>query len=79
MNLTHFETMDGRLLPGMANTALRNDCDGLEDLLATHDLDRGRFLARLAALGYIYDASIRQFRLTRREEQGETREGTPGS
>jgi len=79
MKLSHFETMDGRLLPGLANTALRNGCDGLDDLLATHDLDRGRFLARLAALGYDYDASVRQFRPVGHEVQGETVGGMLGS
>jgi len=73
MKLSNFETMEGRLLPGLANTALRNGCDGLDDLLAAHDLDRGGFLARLAALGYDYDASVRQFRPVDGNTPGETR------
>lgn len=75
MNLSRFETMDGRLLPGLANTALRNGCEGLEDLIATHDLDRDRFLARLATLGYEYDPTARQFRPTADERPGAD---TPG-
>ena len=40
MKLSSFETMDPLLLPGLINTALRNDSDDLDDLVRTHDLDR---------------------------------------
>jgi len=62
MNLSSFETMDAKLLPGLVNTALRNDCDDLNDLVRTHDLDREALEARMEELGYRYIESIRQFR-----------------
>lgn len=62
MNLSQFETMDPQLLPGLLNTALRNDCDDLRDLLRTHDLDGMRLLRRMRKLGYHYCEDTRQFR-----------------
>ena len=62
MNLHAFETIHPDLLPGLVNTALRNDCDDLEDLCRTHDLDQEGLVARLGELGYRYVAEIRQFR-----------------
>ena len=62
MNLRHFRTIDPDLLPGLLNTALRNDCEDLDDLCASHDLDREALEERMDALGYRYVAQIRQFR-----------------
>ena len=62
MNLTRFETLDPNLLPGLANTALRNDCEDLHDLLRTHDLDEEQFLARMREIGYEYCPTSNQFR-----------------
>jgi hypothetical protein len=70
MNLHAFETIHPDLLPGLVNTALRNDCDDLEDLCRTHDLDQNRLKARLGELGYRYVAEIRQFRHFRATEEG---------
>lgn len=69
MNLRHFRTIHPDLLPGLVNTALRNDYEDLDDLCATHDLDRAEVEERLLQLGYHYVAEIRQFR------QGGTEEG----
>ncbi len=62
MNLRHFRTIHPDLLPGLVNTALRNDCEDLNDLCATHDLDRGELERRLAELGYRYTPEAKQFR-----------------
>jgi hypothetical protein len=62
MNLHAFETIHPDLLPGLVNTALRNDCDDLEDLCRTHDIDQEGLVARLGELGYRYVTEIRQFR-----------------
>ena len=62
MNLSHFETMDPNLLPGLINTALRNDCSDLEDLIKTFDLDREAFHSKLKDLGYHYVAEVNQVR-----------------
>ncbi len=62
MNLRHFRTIHPDLLLGLVNTALRDDCEDLDDLCATHDLDRGELEQRLADLGYRYVEETRQFR-----------------
>lgn len=62
MNLRSFRTIHPDLLPGLVNTALRNDCEDLDDLCATHDLDRSELEQRLAELGYRYAPEVRQFR-----------------
>lgn len=70
MNLRAFETIHPDLLPGLVNTALRNDCDDLEDLCRTHDLDQDRLEARLRELGYRYVAEVRQFRKVPASQEG---------
>ncbi|PAW64167.1 MAG: hypothetical protein B9S36_03155 [Verrucomicrobiia bacterium Tous-C2TDCM] len=62
MNLRAFETIHPDLLPGLVNTSLRNDCEDLEDLCRTHDLDQEFVEARLGELGYAYVEGLRQFR-----------------
>lgn len=62
MNLSHYERLDPNLLPGLANTALRNDCADLHDLLRTHDLEEEPFLRRMEEIGYVYCPESRQFR-----------------
>lgn len=62
MNLSHFETLDPQLLPGLLNTALRNDCEDLHDLLRTYDLDEEKLTRRMEELGYRYCRDTHQFR-----------------
>ncbi|MDF2376933.1 MAG: DUF4250 domain-containing protein [Verrucomicrobiales bacterium] len=62
MNLKQFDKLDPNLLPGLLNTALRNDCDNLEDLARTHDLDQEALEQKLKHLGYRYVAGVNQFR-----------------
>lgn len=64
MKLSNFQTMDPQLLPGLINTALRNDCDNLEDLAKTHDLDLVDFEQRLQEIGYAYVPEQNQVRPT---------------
>lgn len=62
MNLHRFETMDPNLLLGLVNTALRNDCRDLDDLVHTHDIEREVLEQKLNDLGYIYVAEVNQFK-----------------
>ncbi|MEM7602210.1 MAG: DUF4250 domain-containing protein [Verrucomicrobiota bacterium] len=62
MNLRHFEKLDPNLLPGLINTTLRNDCESLEDLERTHDLDHETLIKKLKHLGYEYVAEVNQIR-----------------
>lgn len=68
MNLHRFETIHPDLLPGLLNTALRNDCEDLDDLVHVHDLDRDELERRMAELGYRYLEGPRQFRKVVNEE-----------
>jgi hypothetical protein len=54
--------MDPHLLIGLVNTELRNHCESLEDLVKTHHLVEHELVGKLAAAGYIYQASQNQFR-----------------
>lgn len=62
MNLSRYETMDPNLLVGLLNTALRNDCADLDDLVRSHDLDQEQLEARLESVGYRYAEGVNQFR-----------------
>lgn len=62
MNLSTYRTMDPNLLPGLVNTALRNDCSDLSDLARTHDIDQGKLEDRLKTIGYRYVEELNQFR-----------------
>ena len=67
MKLSSFQTMDVNLLPGLLNTALRNDCEDLDDLVRTHDIDREALETKMAELGFRYVEAIKQFRPDRSE------------
>ena len=62
MNLSSYRSMDPHLLVGLINTALRNDCENLDDLVRTHDLDQNALEERLESAGYRYVADQNQFR-----------------
>jgi len=62
MNLAAYRTMDPNLLVGLVNTALRNDCRDLSDLVRTHDLDPELLERRLGERGYVYAPELNQFR-----------------
>ena len=62
MDLSTFSTMDPHLLVGLVNTELRNHCDSLDDLVATHGLDRDALVERLGSADYAYQPEQNQFR-----------------
>ncbi len=62
MNLSNYESMDPNLLVGLVNTALRNDCTDLADLIRTHDLDPDKLEARLRSIGFRYAEGLNQFK-----------------
>lgn len=62
MDLSNFRNMDPHLLVGLLNTDLRNNCDSLEDLVKTHNLDPEVLLEKMVAAGYEYQPSQNQFR-----------------
>ncbi len=62
MSLKNYQTMDVQLLLGLVNTALRNDCDSLDDLVKREDIDAEVLAERLGTIGMVYHADINQFR-----------------
>lgn len=62
MDLTNFLKMDPNLLVGLLNTELRNNCDSLDDLVKTHNLDPKALVEKMAAADYIYQPEQNQFR-----------------
>lgn len=62
MDLTNFLKMDSHLLVGLLNTELRNNCDSLDDLVKTHNLDHEALVEKMAAADYIYQPEQNQFR-----------------
>jgi Domain of unknown function (DUF4250) len=62
MNFKSYRTMDVQLLLGLVNTALRNDCENLDDLIKRHDLDENILRDRLATIQMIYFPDLNQFR-----------------
>jgi len=55
--------MDVQLLLGLVNTALRNDCEDLNDLVKRHNLEEDVLVDRLKGIGQIYVEDLNQFRL----------------
>ncbi|MEP2776313.1 MAG: DUF4250 domain-containing protein [Luteolibacter sp.] len=54
--------MNPHLLVGLVNTELRNQSDGLEDLVKTHDIPEEGLAEKLKEAGYVYREEQRQFR-----------------
>ncbi|MEM9017354.1 MAG: DUF4250 domain-containing protein [Verrucomicrobiota bacterium] len=63
MNLCEFQKLDPQLLPGLLNTALRNDHESLDDLVMSHDIDKAELQKKLDELGYHYIEAINQYRM----------------
>lgn len=62
MSLKNYATMDVQLLLGLVNTALRNDCEDLDDLVKKHGIDKAVLEERLKGIDMVYLAEINQFR-----------------
>jgi len=62
MSFKSYCTMDVQMLLGLVNTALRNDCENLDDLVKRHDLDESILRERLATIRMVYRPNLNQFR-----------------
>lgn len=62
VDLSSYRRMDPHLLVGLLNTELRNQCDSLDDLVKTHDLERDLLENKMAESGYVYRPEQNQFR-----------------
>ncbi|HAV12569.1 MAG TPA: hypothetical protein DCX06_03580 [Opitutae bacterium] len=62
MDWTNFASMDPHLLVGLVNTEIRNNCDDLEDLCRTHEVQQAELISYLAEAGYVYFPEQNKFR-----------------
>lgn len=62
MDWERYKNMDPHLLVGIVNTKIRNDYLDLDELCATHDLDKLELIQKLGDAGYDYVEAQRQFR-----------------
>lgn len=62
MELAKCLHIDPHMLVGLVNTELRNHCESLDDLVKTHNLERGALVDQLASADYIYQPEQNQFR-----------------
>ena len=62
MNFSTWQKMDPHLLVGLVNTELRNHSESLDDFSKTHNIDLDQLNEKLAAAGYEFVESQRQYR-----------------
>lgn len=62
MDTVMLERMEPHMVLSIINEKLRLECDSLDSLLSLYDLDAGRLAARMAQIGYHYDADSNQFK-----------------
>lgn len=52
---------DPYMMLSIVNMKLRDECESLEELCRSYDLDMEELLGRMDAIGYSYKASTNQF------------------
>ena len=52
---------DPYMMLSIVNMKLRDECDSLEELCKSYDIDIEELLGRMDAIGYSYKESINQF------------------
>ncbi|OOE90366.1 DUF4250 domain-containing protein [Salinivibrio sharmensis] len=62
MDLNNYATMDPVMLMSIVNMKLRDEFDGLDDLVRYYDIDKTALCARLEKAGFTYFADAKQFR-----------------
>ncbi|MFD2180371.1 DUF4250 domain-containing protein [Veronia pacifica] len=62
MEIHNAINLDSAILYGIINEKLRLECDSLEDLMSTMDLDQSQLQVRLDEMGCYYDPVVNQLR-----------------
>lgn len=62
MDWSNMRRLDPAILLGIINEKLRLECQDLEELSATYEMDVQQLHRQLAAIGYHYDPLTNQFR-----------------
>ncbi|HDZ9487663.1 DUF4250 domain-containing protein [Vibrio cholerae] len=62
MDLSNVRNFDSVILLGIVNEKLRLECDSLDELISTYEMDIEHLLGKLDVLGYQYDPLTNQFK-----------------
>ncbi|EJL6541295.1 DUF4250 domain-containing protein [Vibrio cholerae] len=62
MDLSNVRNFDSVILLGIVNEKLRLECDSLDELISTYEMDIEHLVGKLDALGYQYDPLTNQFK-----------------
>lgn len=61
MDLSNVRNFDSVILLGIVNEKLRLECDSLDELISTYEMDIEHLVGKLDVLGYQYDPLTNQF------------------
>ncbi|EKF9102409.1 DUF4250 domain-containing protein [Vibrio cholerae] len=62
MDLSNVRNFDSVILLGIVNEKLRLECDSLDELISTYEMDIEHLVGKLDVLGYQYDPFTNQFK-----------------
>lgn len=62
MDLSNVRNFDSVSLLGIVNEKLRLECDSLDELISTYEMDIEHLVGKLDVLGYQYDPLTNQFK-----------------
>ncbi|MCX9460759.1 DUF4250 domain-containing protein [Vibrio cholerae] len=62
MDLSNIRNFDSVILLGIVNEKLRLECDSLDELISTYEMDIEHLVGKLDVLGYQYDPLTNQFK-----------------
>ncbi|EPA0435508.1 DUF4250 domain-containing protein [Vibrio cholerae] len=62
MDLSNVRNLDSVILLGIVNEKLRLECDSLDELISTYEMDIEHLVGKLDVLGYQYDPLTNQFK-----------------
>ncbi len=62
MDLSNITNLDSIILLGIVNEKLRLECDNVEELVKTYEMDVESLVNKLDGVGYQYDPLTNQFK-----------------
>ncbi|MDP5253557.1 MULTISPECIES: DUF4250 domain-containing protein [unclassified Vibrio] len=62
MDLTNLTHIDSHILLGIINEKLRHECQSIDDLVMTYEVNEVHLSVQLSQIGYHYDPLTNQFK-----------------
>ncbi len=62
MDLTNLTQYDSHILLGIINEKLRNECQSIDELVSTYEVNEVHLSVQLSQIGYLYDPLTNQFK-----------------